>query len=372
MDIKSASNFRIPPSPDQFEVTLIGTGGGYGESVVVHLGNNEWIIIDSCKDPNSGSVLPLEYFNSIGINPADSVKLIVCTHWHDDHILGMSKILESCPNAEIVFARVNDTKKFLRLVGLDHSKIKAIGSISSTKEFNNCLDIIEKRGKNIKVATIDRLLYKTQVDHEVVCEVHALSPSDEAIAKFDDEISMLITEYGDSRKKIVIDSPNDKSVVIYLRLGMQKVLLGADLEVTSSPNNGWLDIINNSVTVRDERASYFKISHHGSENGYHKDIWLNLLEDNPCGTLTPWNRGNGLPTPEMIRKLRDHSDSLYITSPKLGRSKAKKRDRDIQKIIEKFKFKLGEIKFNKGIIRSRRKNGESKWDIEVFESALKI
>ena len=42
------------------EINLIGTGGGYGESIVAHIGNNEWIIIDSCEDPNSKTCLPLE------------------------------------------------------------------------------------------------------------------------------------------------------------------------------------------------------------------------------------------------------------------------------------------------------------------------
>jgi len=29
------------------EVTLLGTGGGYGESIVLHIGDNEWILVDS-------------------------------------------------------------------------------------------------------------------------------------------------------------------------------------------------------------------------------------------------------------------------------------------------------------------------------------
>ena len=33
-----------------FRVSLIGTGGGYGESVVVQLGMNNWMVVDSCID----------------------------------------------------------------------------------------------------------------------------------------------------------------------------------------------------------------------------------------------------------------------------------------------------------------------------------
>lgn len=366
------TNFTNGPSSDQFEISLIGTGGGYGESIVVHLGDGQWMVVDSCKDPSSGEILPLEYLKSIGVKPNESVKLIVCTHWHDDHILGVSAILKACENAELSFARVNDRKKFLRLIGLDYHKIGNIGSLSSTKEFNECLDILESRKKGIKGAGPDRSLYKNSINSGDVCEVFSLSPSDQTISNFDSEISELITEFGEPRKKIVIDSPNDKSVVLYLRLGKHKALLGADLEVTSASNTGWLDIINNSTIIKNEKASYFKIPHHGSENGYHERIWLELLDSDPSANLSPWNKANGLPSPEMINKFLLHSSKLYITSPNISLSKAKKRDRDIEKIIEKFRYKLNEVKFRKGIIRNRIGINESDWKTEVFESALKI
>ena len=39
------------PGAHTAEITLIGTGGGYGESCVVHYGENNWAVIDSCVDP---------------------------------------------------------------------------------------------------------------------------------------------------------------------------------------------------------------------------------------------------------------------------------------------------------------------------------
>lgn len=373
MGLVAKSTYTIPPTADQFEISLIGTGGGYGESVVAHLGNGEWLVVDSCQNPSTNVNLPLEYLQSIGVNPNENVKLIICTHWHDDHIQGISKILRACENADLSFARVNDIKKFLRLVGLDYSKVGNIGSLSSTKEFNDCIEILEFRGKGIKGAGPDRLLYKSTLSASEICEVFSLSPSDQAINNFDLELTQLITEYGEPRKRIVIDSPNDKSVVLYLRLGDKKVLLGADLEVTDSNNTGWFDIINNSTTIKNGKASYFKIPHHGSENGYHERIWIELLEQNPNANLSPWNKANGLPTPEMIKKFKEHSSKLFITSPKIGGlTKARKRDRDIEKIIEKFRFKLNEVKFSKGIIRNRIRTCESDWKTEIFESALKI
>jgi glyoxylase-like metal-dependent hydrolase (beta-lactamase superfamily II) len=82
------------PNSEILEVTVIGTGGGYGESVVVHLGNGKWIVIDSCIDPKSRISLPLLYLNKIGVNVPRDVVIILCTHWHDDHLQGLFQLLE--------------------------------------------------------------------------------------------------------------------------------------------------------------------------------------------------------------------------------------------------------------------------------------
>lgn len=42
-----------------FRVSLIGTGG-YGESVVIQMGTNNWMVVDSCIDPISKESVPLQ------------------------------------------------------------------------------------------------------------------------------------------------------------------------------------------------------------------------------------------------------------------------------------------------------------------------
>ena len=67
----------IPPKPDQIELTL--TGPGYGECIVFHIGNCNWVIIDSCLDKKKIPVA-LSYLRSLGVDPAKNVRLIVATH----------------------------------------------------------------------------------------------------------------------------------------------------------------------------------------------------------------------------------------------------------------------------------------------------
>lgn len=88
------------PDNNIIEITLIGTGGGYGESVVAHLGNNNWMVVDSCIDPENKICLPLKFLQDKGVNIAENLKVIVCTHWHEDHTNGMDQLVSEAKNAE--------------------------------------------------------------------------------------------------------------------------------------------------------------------------------------------------------------------------------------------------------------------------------
>ncbi|MCS4434209.1 MBL fold metallo-hydrolase [Aquiflexum gelatinilyticum] len=354
------------------EINLIGTGGGYGESLVIHLGNGDWIVIDSCIDPYTGVSLPLNYLRDRGVD-LENVKLIICTHWHDDHIGGISTLLENCPKAFFSFGRVNDLKKFLQCVSLDYRKLKSKASNCSTLEFNKCLEIMNNSKRINKLAAIDRLLYSNP-QKEFIVEVYSLSPSDKSSNLFDLEISKLINEYGPNNRKITTYTPNDRSIVILLRFNDEIALLGSDLEVHSDPEIGWNDIIEKSVVIgKFPKASYFKIPHHGSENGYHENIWKNLIKSNPISTLTPWNRNKKLPEEKMIEKYKSLSSNLFITSPNNISNKSKKRDNKVSKVIKEFNPTLRELKYQYGVISSEYSiGGNEPWKNNLFGTASEL
>lgn len=340
------------PSLDFAEINVIGTGGGYGESLVVHLGNNEWIVIDSCKDPIKKEVLPLQFLKERGVSFTD-VKLIICTHWHDDHIQGISELYNLCTEAIFCCAKANDLKKFLKFVCLDYEKIQSAPSNSSTYEFNKCIDILNNRNSDLKFANRDQLLYASKYKN-LLLEVYSLSPSDHSLRLFDLKLSELLQDYIQTNRKLINQTPNDQSVVIYLKLGHHNFLLGADLEVSNNLKTGWDDIFTQSQVIKiSNKCIYFKIPHHGSKNGFHKDQWKILVEKNPICTLTPWNKNKYLPQKNMITKLKGLADELYITSQSLGKPKAKKRDRWTEKTIKTFNDSITEIKYYKGTITTK-------------------
>lgn len=353
------------------EITIIGTGGGYGESIVIHLGNNDWAVVDSCVDPYTKECLPLTYLRSIGVDVRNDVKIIICTHWHDDHLQGISKLYEEASEAFFCWTEASDKKKFLQLVGLDYQKIHREASNSSTVEFGNCLNILTKRNKK-RFAQENTVLHSTKVNDKIRSEIISLSPSSQTIVKFQEEISTLIENYGAANKKIIKASPNAKSIALLIKLGSHRAILGADLEVGSEKLEGWINVLDNH-TVIDKRSTLFKVAHHGSENGYSKRVWDELLENNPVAGLTPWNRNGKLPELEMLERYCNHSDYVYMTSL-VYNEKPKKRDKSIEKLLKTLKCNISEVKYKQGLIRCRV-NLESEvgsWCVEVIDHAFHV
>ncbi|QDW20360.1 MBL fold metallo-hydrolase [Flavobacterium sp. KBS0721] len=361
------------PHNDEVEITIIGTGGGYGESIIIKLAKSSWIVVDCCINPNTREPLPLEYLKSIGVDYANDVVKVICTHWHDDHIRGISKLLEACEKAQFSPTRINDTKKFMAFVDIDE-KIHAEGGVRSTKEFKECTEILKKRKIPANRLNSNMVVYKESY-LGVEFELFALSPSDFVIEQFDHELSNIIKRVFERKLSVINETPNDKCVVLLLKFRNQRVLLGADLEVGDNPNQGWTDILDNSLVTDGVKAQLFKIPHHGSENGYHERIFKELVATESTLKLTPWNLNEKLPTGEMIDCYQGHSKEIYITSPIISskRPKAKKREREIERIIESFNKTLAEVKYDEGVIRSRINYIKCEgWDTKIFKSAFKI
>ena len=70
----------------------------------MHVGHGSWILIDSCIDGQTKRPAALSYLQDIGVNPAQDVKMIVASHWHDDHIRGLASVVEACPQARFVLS----------------------------------------------------------------------------------------------------------------------------------------------------------------------------------------------------------------------------------------------------------------------------
>jgi glyoxylase-like metal-dependent hydrolase (beta-lactamase superfamily II) len=103
----------IPPQSDEFELSLFGPG--VGECIITHIGNGQWIVVDSCLSPETKQPVALSYLNRLSVDIADSVCVFIVTHWHDDHMDGGAALLEAATNANFCCSIALKKDEFIRV-----------------------------------------------------------------------------------------------------------------------------------------------------------------------------------------------------------------------------------------------------------------
>ena len=354
------TEINTPPGSDEFEFTLFGPG--YGESIILHLGGGDWVLVDSTldKDGNPGS---LQYLESIGLDPAKSVELIVATHWHDDHIRGMEKMVKVCANAEFCCANALSNKEFLAIIdALHHRHISEVGS--GVREIHGVFSWLLQQSSKTTYANANRLLFAQES-----CEIWSLSPSDSVFQTFLGSIDNLLPGEGQGKSRIPNLSPNDAAVVLLVKVGDFAVLLGSDME-----RRGWLEILNNKAR-QSTKASVFKVPHHGSENANEPDVWEQMLKSKPFAALTPWHRGgHTLPRETDVQRILSDTSHAYASARKSAFSSTHvRRPRMVERTIKESDIKLHRLATSPSAIRLRRPlNSNTDWSIEMFGSACHL
>jgi len=304
----------LPPQPNELELSLFGPG--IGECVVIHLGNGEWLVVDSCRASDGKCPVALEYLQGMGVDVENQVKLIVVTHWHDDHIRGLAQLVGHAGSAHFACSAALRCAEFYALVAADRD-VRLVEYSSGVSEFAEVLNILERRGKARRPAGPDywaaegNRLYADTVRN---IEVWALSPSAQTITDSKRALAALLPSPGEPIRRFHQPTPNDLSVAIVVLAPGINLLLGADLEKGRDDTSGWRAVIRSSVNPKD-RSHVYKVAHHGSSGADLNEIWTELLERQAYAVLAPYAAGaTPLPSPGDVKRIKGFTDNLYCTA----------------------------------------------------------
>ncbi len=330
------------PASDELEVSIFGPG--FGECLVVHLGGNRWMVVDSCVQEGSNTSAALDYLQTLGIDPAIAVKLIVATHWHDDHVRGLSTIVERAPRARFVCSAAFGSEEFFTLVEAATTRSMMVNS--GVDEFGRVLRELRRRGSRRThdhvFALGERLIYRHRLRGIPSAEVWTLTPSDPAFQAAIAELGRLLPRSRTPKRRVAPVGPNHASVVLWIRVGRVRVLLGADLQET--PGRHWTAVLS-STTRPAGRASVFKVPHHGSSNADHPPVWTALLRNEPIALVTPFVQGGvALPTPADASRICANTPNAYITADPTRPSPARREqavERTIREVVRGMKRAVG-------------------------------
>lgn len=365
------------PEQDELEVSVFGPG--YGECVVVHLCNNEWIIVDSCRDGSSGRPAAIEYLRRLNLDPAEVVRLIVASHWHDDHVRGLAETLSSCTSAQFVVANALRSKEFLKLVhgmtsGNRNTGVDEFAAIVEELRRRKAARAI--RTSPIQFAAQNSCLWRDSMDFAgVACmrEVVTLSPSPSATARSFARVARLLPKDLQPLGRLPALEPNHTSVVLWICVGQRAVLLGADLEEVTDKTDGWSGILA-SWGRPAGRASFFKVPHHGSATGHNADVWAGLLTEKPVAALTPFSNGRvWLPAGQDVERICSYTENAY----QAGTVEARRVDgpnREATRILRRMGKELHRMVRRSGHVRVKGDAlvASGEWSVETYGAATKI
>ena len=351
----------IPPESDEVEVIFFGPG--YGECILVHIGNGRWIIVDSCLDTGRRSTA-LNYLRSLGSNPSDSVCLVVATHWHDDHIKGMAELVEVCDKAIFSCAAALGKEEFLAvLAALERRPATATGS--GLRELHKVFSLLAERSATCKFAMSNRLIFSQEA-----CMIWSLSPSDRAYHAFLQQIGQFVPKGHEAKKRVPPLMPNDAAVVLLVSVGNTTILLGADLE-----RRGWLEVLD-VYNQPDHKPTVFKVPHHGSQDAHEDRVWNEILDEDPIVALTPWRRGGReLPTKSDALRIIGFSSRAYVTANMTNvRGPTRHRHHNaVDKTIRESGVRIRTMGLSTGMVRLRKKgDSQADWNIENVGSACRL
>jgi len=360
-----------PPNLHELEVSVFGPG--VGECIVAHVGDGDWIVVDSCINRESQEPVALEYLKSLHVDIPSRVRLVVATHWHDDHIRGLAEVFRVAESAKFVDSAAYSLSFLARVVELG---TKTAANASVTEEYSGIFEILKgRRNKGerkeavgpLRAVANKRLLLLTGEDRTVRAEVTALSPSDGTFSKAEGELKRALSIIAE-RKRPSLLGPNQLSVVLWLRVGSLQVMLGADLEHVAGTTEGWKAIVN-SKERPEGRAGIFKVSHHGSKNADCPECWDNLLSNQPIAVVTPYSPAK-LPSNTDLARLCGQTNLLYLTSDHT-RYKVPTLDRAVEKTLRESGIERRALEGKMGHVRLRADalDPVPKTRVELFNGA---
>ena len=337
---------------------MIVFGPGFGEAIAVHLGDSHWVLVDSCLNAERSAPASAAYLQHIGVAP-EQVRAIVASHWHDDHVRGISQLSDAYPQAEFFIPAVFTDKDAAAFLA-------AYSGSAAPKLAKGASELFKVVSSREVIAAQQRTVLLELDIHGHSVRVNALSPSTQAFAQSVAHFAQYLpTAVGTPINHAPELKPNLEAVVVHIDLGYDSILLGSDLE--NSGNLGWSALVADNWCGSRPKAGVYKVAHHGSKTGHHDLIWTQLLKDNPKAPMTPFRYGrHKLPNPEDVERIKALSSSAYISS---AASRKPEMNSMVVKRLGDICQSLARVNSGFGAIRLRKRISEMDWTVELFGEA---
>lgn len=289
-------------------------GGNKGESIILKLPDDRWGVVDcyseSVTDPGTNPTV--RFLRERGVT---KLFFVCLTHPHDDHFLGMSKLIEEFQPQEFWRFGCLSHEHVRKLLKYHEFKAKKSGDEELTRSAQELVDVFGKayhgavsRRMGVCRANSQTNPYPKRSDPPASYKIECLSPTGRQVERYEGAVWNCIGPDGKIAKNLTNSEHNDISLVLKITYGDTRIILGGDLE-----REGWEDVVE-ETGESNLSACAVKVSHHGSENGYCDRLWEHFSrEGKPIAVVTPQWRYS-LPKPDALSHIFQHVREIYSTS----------------------------------------------------------
>lgn len=330
----------MPPSlpvPRLGALTLYlgGGAGGVGESIVIHMPDGRWIVMDVCycADQRGGPPwnFPLHILREAGASHLD---LLVLSHPDSDHFEGLEELLAAYPDRQ----RLRRLWTFPRNGLLELLTRWAAQLPDPWSQARRALFASLSHARHrypMEEPCYPSSLYPPPELGPSPYSVRALVPTEEDTHRLWAEvaqISQALHGRPNSQlraflrdRKPTLDG-NALSLGLIIEWGALKLLLAGDVEVPAGGRGGWPGLLRELEQQGEpgllDDVDVVKVPHHGSlsrsSTSLHHETWERLRGQRarvPLALLTPKNGGNA-PPPQAagLEWLAPRADCLGVTA----------------------------------------------------------
>lgn len=311
-----AARELTPPADDEVEITVMGYGTG--ESIVVHVGESNWLIVDCFRIgvPGSNKIAfdpaPIQYLKELGVDPALSVRGVLITHPHHDHFDGIDDVMKACEPSRL--HAPNDADP---LEGPLLYFSQALSPASWKRYFAKLptSELEPRKSGQLSTVVADaeeaRRFRPVSMNHQLegeLSDILVFAPTPQTVIGQMAEVTR------------IANNPNFASVVLWIEIDDVKAMLCADLD--KHHDYGWHGVLNTigrqRGRLRRQRflgAQFVKAPHHGSSGAHHDAMYERFCRPDAHVAVTRNLNSRGglgpLPDDEVVTWLTQSGRSTY-------------------------------------------------------------
>lgn len=252
-----------PPAPPVDRLTAITFGPGYGESTVIRIPPDHWLVVDSLQEPTTGRNPALEFLRRQEV----TASALILTHRHQDHAAGFDRLIDAQADGLVGCVEDGPTPSDDALVDPDAEVVLGAARAQHAEA-----------AIRARWASRPESRWALTWGHRIEigeATVEVLSPHTGAVAR--------------ARSGADFDV-NTLSAAVAINWGRVRIVLAADLPATE-----WRKVTRDRPGTRPGDHVGLKVPHHGSSKAQHKSLSEPADGRIRRWWLSPWNRGDKLP-----------------------------------------------------------------------------